>query len=212
MKALVLSGGAPPLGSPDEATPTFLLRGHALEPRPVFADVPMTTGHARRRRVSSTAPRVAEVGWFLTQGLMTTVDAWFESTLLVGSRKFSAPVKNQGAGLLWWEAQWLEPYTAEPVSRGRWYVSGKLLLTGEGSTTPPVLSTLGVEFGAALTGSASLTVGALLGVEFGAALMQPVDLAVEFGAALRQVGNFRLREDSSYTLREGGGRRIREPD
>ncbi len=198
---------------PPRGTPTFLHRGHAIEPRPVFADVAMTTGHARRRRVSTIAPRVVEVGWFLTPGQMTSVDAWFESTLLVGSRQFTAPVKAQGAGLLYWAAEWLEPYTAEPVSRGRWYVSGKLLLTGEGSTTPPVLSTLGIEFGAALTGSASLTVGGFLGIEFGAALKQPVPLGIEFGAALRQVGNFRLREsDGSYTLREGGGRRIRESD
>ncbi len=191
-------------------TPAFALDGLAVSPRTVYADVPMGTGHTRRRRSATIAPRIVNVGMVLDTDQMTTFDAWFESTLRVGSLPFTAELPNQGEGFLFWSATWLSPYLADPISNELWTVTGQLLLTGEGSATPPVSTSLALEFGAALTGTASLTVTSLLELEFGAELLQPVYLSLEFGAALRQVGNFRLREDSSYTLREGGGRRIRE--
>lgn len=169
---------------PPAGTPCFLASAHSISPDSVFVDVKMRVGHARKRRVFTAAPRVVEVAWVLEAAEMAAVDAWYKNALLAGEREFAAQVKRQGPGMLWWRARWVEPYAAEALHLGRWRVTGRLLLTGVGQEADPYVPGLAVEFGAALTGTASLTVETMLAVEFGAELLQSQTLAVEFGAAL----------------------------
>ncbi len=165
-------------------TPPFLADGHGIAPRPVYVDVGMRTGHARRRRMTTTAPRVVSVSWFLTEAEMTAVDEWFETALLVGSRKFTALVQNQGEGALYWEAQWLTPWVADPSREFAWVVSGQLLLTGEGSETAPEMTSLGLEISVPAMGSAAITVGTTLAMEVTVPLLQPIYLGIEISVAL----------------------------
>jgi len=158
---------------PPAGTPVFLAEGHGIEPQSVYADVQFGAGHSRRRRVWTRAPRVVSVSWLLEADEMAAVDDWFENTLLAGARKFSAQVANQGPGLLWWEAQWLEPYHAEAMHLGRWRVTGQLLLTGEGTPTKPYTPDMTVSFASALTGSASASIAATLALEILVPLTQP---------------------------------------
>lgn len=187
-------------------TPPFRAAGHGIAPGSVFADVPMLTGHARRRRVWRTVPRVVDVEWRLTQAEMAVVDAWFEDVLQAGNRRFSALIANQGTGDLWWEAQWLSPYRADPIAGGRWRVTGQLLLTGEGSATGPVTTDLQLAITVALTGPpVVLTVTPALALEIVVRLTQPVVLgSINFGAAL-EAGT-----GSSYLLLESGDRLLLE--
>lgn len=188
---------------PPSGTPCFLAAGHAIAPQSVYADVQMRSGHLRRRRLFTTAPRIVSVSWLLEADQMAAVDTWFEDVLLAGERPFSAQVANQGPGLLWWTAQWVEPYQTEALHLGRWRVTGQLLLTGVGQVEDPYTPDMAVEFGAPLTSSAELTVITRLAVEFGAALLQVTGrLAVEFGSALVHENPYLLTEDGDILLTE----------
>jgi hypothetical protein len=180
---------------------------------PVFGDVPMQTGHARRRRLYTTAPRDVRVRWFLTNAQMAAVHEWFEQVLQVGHLPFAARVKNQGAGTLWWNAKWLQPYKATPLSRDFWSVEGQLRLTGAGSTTGPVASTLTMGFAAALTGTVKLTVTKPLTLSVNAALVGAIKLHTAFSAPLlpgsSSSDGASLREDGALLLREDGSRILR---
>lgn len=155
--------------------PIFLAEGHSATPRSKFADVGMRTGHSRKRRVSTAAPRVVQVSLFLTAELMQVFDTWFEDTLVVGVAKFSAQVAQQGAKTrLWWEAEWVDMPRSEPLAPDAWRVTGRLLLTGIGSVDGPLNSSARVEFGAALTGVARTHIDQFGAIEFGAALEQVI--------------------------------------
>ena len=125
----------PSIVQPD-GTPAFLADGHAIELVPVYARVGMAQGHTRTRRIVTEAPRRVDVSLMLvTRALMAAYDDWFESALQVGALSFAAQVKHQGPGALWWAAQWLGPYHAQPLPGGRvWRLSGRLLLSGKGQT------------------------------------------------------------------------------
>lgn len=178
-------------------TPCFLAAGHGITPDSVYADVRMRTGHARKRRIYTSAPRVVDVAWVLEAEQMTAVDAWYEDVLLAGERAFAAQVKAQGPGKLWWRARWVEPYEAEAMHLGRWRVTGRLLLTGVGQVEDPYIPEMEVEFGAALTATAVLTVVPLLGVEFGAAL---TGTATPTDALWTQSGEFILTQNDEPLL------------
>lgn len=192
-------------------TPPFLAAGHSHAESEVYGDVDFTVGHSRKRRLWVGTDRVVGVEWTLTAAQMAAVDAWFEGSLLAGEREFAARVAAQGPGLLWWTAQWVEPYEATPLDGGRWHIVGKLLLTGIGYSAGPVLPKLAIEFNAALTGTATFLVSSKLATEFIARLTKSLSLAVEFVAALElEVGNYELREDGSFELREDGSIELRE--
>lgn len=209
---LVGAGDRPVTITLPAGTPAFLREGHAIDPVSAFAQVPMRTGHSRKRRIFTVAPRIVSVQLQLNQAPMTALDDWYENTLHAGERRFAAQVQNQGPGLRWWEAQWLEPYTAEQPTSAVWRVRGQLLLTGEGSETAPDTSALDIEFNAALSGSAALTVGAAIAAEILAALVRSTRLAAEFVAALLHVAapdNLRL-EAGEFLLAESGDTLVSE--
>lgn len=166
-------------------TPAFLVAGHAQQSHALHGNVGMGTGHARKRRLRTAAPRIVTVAWDLSAAQMLAVDQWYETALQVGARPFAAAVKDLGAdALMWWTARWLAPYQAEPDETGYWRATGQLLLTGEGSSVGPVITSAKVEFVAALTGTAKIAVVNSAAVEFVAALLSVQQARVEFVVAL----------------------------
>lgn len=148
----------PELTQPD-GTPAFLAEGHTIELVPTYADVPVVTGHSRRRRVYTTTPRMVAVGLQLTAAQMLAWHLWFEGPLRAGTEWFSAQVANQGPGLLWWKARFLETYAAEAGEGGASFkVSARLLLVGDGTATPPYVPQMQAAAQIALTGSVVLSV------------------------------------------------------
>lgn len=164
----------------------FMRENHEIDQMPVFGDAKMETGTARRRRIYLTAPRTVIVGQDLDVDEVAGFDTWFEVSLKAGTEYFSAEVSNLGPGLLWWKARWLEPYTAEFLGGRWWKVTGKLMLFGEPSTTPPQPSALagGVLFD--LTGEASALAGQPLtgGVTFALLSATGVSIVGGVGFAL----------------------------
>ena len=153
-------------------TPAFSADGHSIELTPMFADVPMRTGHDRRRRVYTTVPRSVSVKLDLTLAQMAAFHSWYEGPLQAGAQSFSVQVANQGSGLLWWKARFVEPYTAEANESGQaFWVTAKLLLTGDGSVTgpytPALISSIQVNF----TGSVSVTSPIVLAADVVVALL-----------------------------------------
>lgn len=147
----------PELLLPD-GTPAFLADGHNIELTPMYADVPTRTGHGRRRRVFTVVPRIVSVGLQLTAAQMLAFHAWFEGPLQAGAQSFSAQVANQGPGLLWWQARFVEPYTADAGDAGAWFrVRARLLLVGSGTATAPYTPAMNAATVIALVGSAVMT-------------------------------------------------------
>ena len=172
-----------------DGVPILLGEGHAIEESSVFAAVKPTTGHRRMRRLYTVPDRVVPVNWSLNSAQMAVFDDWFENALAVGSNFFSIRVKDQdSAGLLWWKAKWVEPYTADPVAPNRWHVTGSVKLFGEGSATPPDVSALALEISVPLTGSAVVTAPQGLELEITVALVSTTGIGnLEFSAQLLQV-------------------------
>lgn len=140
----------------------YLLAGHGSQWQSVFADVAMTTGHMRKRRVVTERPQIVNVAMVLERDQMTEFHLWFRDTLRRGERHFSARVKEQGEGFLWYDAAWVQMYQATAMHLGRWRVEGQLLLTGTGREAAPVLGGFHGEASWALDGSGSFTVVKLL--------------------------------------------------
>jgi hypothetical protein len=139
--------------------PCWLAAGHSVEPQAVYADTAMRTGEARRRRVCRSAPRVVTVGMFLKAGQSPVFWDWYENRLRAGVEPFATRVPNQGPGLLWWRAQFVESPEYTMLARGACRVQAKLLLTGSGSTEGPVDSAVSSLSTVAAYGSAVVTVG-----------------------------------------------------
>lgn len=199
----------PELTQPD-GTPAFLADGHTIELVPVYADIPAETGHDRRQRVYTVAPRMLDVGLQMTAAQMLAWADWYEGPLRAGEEWFSAPVANQGPGLLWWKARFIGSYTADSGDGGASFrVSARLLLVGAGTATPPYVPQMRASVQIALTGSVVLTVPASLQASVSIALRSAVFLQASVSIALFS-RSFELREDGSYELREDGSREERE--
>lgn len=193
----------------------FLLNAHANTPGDLDDDVQFMQGHSRKRRVQTSAPRVVDVSAiFKTADTAAIFDDWFENTLSVGNGLFTAKVAPVGADSRYWAAQWVGPLAWSPMGKGRWQISGQLLLTGQGSDTPPLGATLATEYRAALTGSAKLTVGVSLATEFSASLVAHLPLRTEYVASLEaDIPSYFEREsdsDGAFIQREDGTNLQRE--
>lgn len=139
--------------------PYFLASGHAIEVREVFGNSTPTTGHSRKRRKFTIAPRVQSVSLLLEGHEMKVLHDWFERDAAAGSRPFSAFVMTEGGAPMWWEAMWFEPYTTSALARGRFRLNGRLLLTGEPSLDGPGRSSFGSRVSVPATGAAMPSVG-----------------------------------------------------
>lgn len=189
----------PTLTAPVSA-PVFLAEGHGIEEDPVFTDVQVASGHARRRRVFTVAERVVSVRWLLEAAQMAAVDDWFENTLQAGALSWSAQVANQaGPGLVWWEARWLAPPQFEMLHLGRGLVSGQLFLVGEPSEAGPETGVLRAEMLARLLDvRGNVSVPKVLAMEVLAALEQPQVLRMEIEAALLNVNPEQLLDGGDF--------------
>ena len=186
--------------------------GHNIELVPQHADVPMRTGHSRKRRIYTAAPRFVDVGVQMTQAQMAAFSDWFEGPLQAGAVSFTAAVANQGAGLLYWQARFEAPYSATPNdAAASWTVTARLRLVGDGSAAPPVSTGLAGDSFVALVGAAAfVATNTLAGDSFvallagGAALSGDtvVALIALLGNELREDGGLELREDGSIELRD----------
>lgn len=138
--------------------PPFLIAGHGALAGSPFANVAMTTGHRRKRRVCTVRPQVVSVSLFLEPAEATAFHAWHRDSLRSGERHFAARVKEQGAGQLWYDAFWLAMYQAEALHFGRWVITGQLQLRGDGQVGEPTLGGFHASVTLDLQGSAVLTV------------------------------------------------------
>ena len=167
-----------------EGTPAWLVAGHAAQWQQPFADVAMGTGHRRKRRLCTTKPQIVSVSIFLTAAQMTAFHAWFRDSTRSGERKFSTQVKEQGAGMLWYEAAFVGMYQAEALHLGRWVVNAQLILTGDGSATAPALGSFSAEVTIALSGVGTLTVIKSFSAEVTIPLMASTRFRAEVEIAL----------------------------
>lgn len=142
--------------------PCFLVRGHSATLEGRYDDIRMAAGAARRRRVYTIAPREVEVQAVYEADQAAQIDAWFEGPLQAGALHFAAHVRNQGPGMRWWDATWVEPYTMEALHEGRWRMSGRLRLYGAPSETPPERTTMRAAIRVPVDARAALTVGRTL--------------------------------------------------
>lgn len=196
-------------------TKPFLLTGHAQTRSSVYRDAQMGTGHARRRRQTTTGPRVVSVGWVLTEAEAQAVDGWFENSLAGGTRAFAARVAEVGGtdrSRSWFSATWVGQILWTPLHKGRWRAEGQLLLTGEPSQTGPVSTSAEVEFGLSLFATATAEQSAYAEVEFSAALRSVQLAEVEFSAALLSVeAAVRITTDGDTRITTDGDRRVLTP-
>lgn len=200
--------GLPEILVPQALPPIALVTSHTRAS--VYADSAMGTGAARRRRMATSKPRQQAVRWMLSGDEMTVADAWFENTLVVGTKPFAVQLPSPALLEVWWTAQWLAPYAATPIAgNGYWEVTGTLLLTGQPSVTGPVPTSAAVEFTCALWATAEAYRDAHAEVEFEMALTGLQLAEVEFEMAL-VVPKYYAREDSGYIEREDGTPLLRE--
>lgn len=162
----------------------FLVAAHATQWGSHFEDIPMGTGHMRKRRVCSSVSKVFDVSLLLERDEMADFRRWHWDTLRSGERSFSARVKNEGAGQLWYEAQFVGMYTARALHLGRWFVSAQLLLDGDGQEAAPTLGAFSAEMGMELLGTGRLSVPKIFAVEIVIPLMASIRFSAEFEIAL----------------------------
>ena len=144
---------------PPGSLPKFLAAGHAIELKDAYSAVPRGRGHGRVRALCTAPPRTVDVAWLLDEAQMADFDDFFERTLLVGQRHFTAEVANQGPGQLFWDAVWVTPPVCDPIAAAgglRWSVTGQIRLSGEGQAARPVSGVLAVEIAVALIAVATI--------------------------------------------------------
>jgi hypothetical protein len=214
---------SPPPTNPDlpsitvpTGAPPFLADGHGIDEDSYYSQVPMATGHSRARRRWTQTARVVTVRWLLEEAQLAAVTTWYEDTLLAGTLEWSARVRKQGAGpeiILWWRARWID-YQTEMIGQGRGVVSGRLLLTGDGSADPPETGALSMEVSVSLLDIRStVSVPVHLAMEVTIALLQPTELAIEFEVALLMdyfVTGARITEEGTARITEDGDPRTVE--
>lgn len=176
----------PPLRQP-AGTPCYLVGGHGIEPDALHDDFDFAVGHGRKRKVQTTAPRYVDVGLDLSEEQAAAYDAWFENALVVGNGQFTAEIAKLGTATRFWAAQWVDPPQWEPRAAAggtRWRLTGRLLLTGEGSDTAPETGALGIEYIAHLTGSVSLASQVFFAMEYVVHLSASAPIAMEYRVEL----------------------------
>jgi hypothetical protein len=139
--------------------PCFLVQGHNADVPGPYDDVDMAAGSNRRRRVFTTAPREVDVQMILEAAQSAALRAWWEGPAQAGALTFAAHVRNQGPGMRWWEAMWVQPYALEGMHKGRWRLSGRLRLYGAPSTSPPTRTSMAARISVPFQGAGTLSVG-----------------------------------------------------
>jgi hypothetical protein len=197
--------------------PLPLIAGFGISLGEQFDHVPALQGEGRKRRMFTTAPRTVQVSWLLTARQMQVFNAWAERDLDVLTNRFTIKLQRLGVGFEYWAAEWVRPYSADPIASpdGLWRVAGQLLLTGEPADSPPSTGALEGATTVSLGGSGVLNVpNALEGVtivSLGAfiALQGLTEIVLGYFLPYDPGGN-ELRDDDGIELREDGGNELRE--
>ena len=127
----------------------WLLDSHSGQDEEIYARTDMDMGPARLRRKYTQVPHVRSAKMFVTADEAKKFHEWFEVTLGVGQLRFIAQFHDIGAGLRWFEAEFVEPWEAEFVplaeqnkdgnAERAWKISVKVRLYGEGMLHNPLL-------------------------------------------------------------------------
>jgi hypothetical protein len=129
----------PAITMPD-SLPGWLCMPHDVTYGTPYADVPMSTGAARRRRVASGAAHLLDAALSLSAAQMADFHAWFEDDLQAGALPFAARVMSPAYVLQWWHARFVTPPQQVPdaaVGGVRWLVTAQLRLQGVASDEAP---------------------------------------------------------------------------
>lgn len=197
--------------------PYTTAQGHGITIEDQFDFVPMLQGEGRKRRLFTASPRTASIRWYLSEAEMHVLDAWFQDTLDVGERKFVIPIAKLGPGIEYWAAEWIEPYTAEPIqSKQRsFWVTGSVLLTGEPSDTLPDTGQLALDIAVSLGGFAAPSpapnpLALDIVVSLGTLTLLQLDIVVSLGQGTSyDSGGSELRMDGGSERRMDGGLELR---
>lgn len=157
-------------------TPPFLINGHGAQWQAPHVNIGMTTGHMRKRRTVTSMPNIVSASLLLERDQMAAFRAWFHNTLKSGERRFTAHVKEQGAGMLYYEAFFVGMYRAPAMHLGRWRVDMTLQLFGDGETVAPFTGLLATTITLDLDGSGALRVPILLRTRIELDLVQSLSL------------------------------------
>lgn len=194
--------------------PCFLLSGHAVEPDALHDSLDFMQGHGREVQLFTVAPRYAEVSLDLSEAQAGQVDEWMQTALVVLTAPWTAEIAPLGASSRYWAAQWVAPPAWSPRARKqadgshstRWRLSGRLLLTGEGSDAKPLGGVLSTTYTIDLTGSVRISAAVALDTEYTVDLRSINALQTEYTIDLEQdVPTYYDREDTGFIERESGG-------
>lgn len=114
---------------------------HGLAYGSPFAEVAASTGHARKRRVSTGAVQTLRAQALLTPAEAAAFDLWYETELVAGTERFAGPAQGPDGALQWWAMRFAEPPAETPVATAdgsaAWQVTATLRLEGEPEASPP---------------------------------------------------------------------------
>jgi hypothetical protein len=173
----------PPITQPS-GLPPYLIAGHSTIWQSPFVDLVFCTGHRRRRRVVTRQVQTYAVSQILERDQMAAFQRWFRDTLRGGERRFSANVKEQGAGMLWYDAAFLQMPTLTAMHLGRWQMDGVIEARGDGSITGPALGNFSTSVSIAFLGTARIQVDKLFHTSVRISLLRSLRFSTSVSIAL----------------------------
>lgn len=117
--------------------PPFLAEPHEQQARPLFANVDMAVGPARRRRLFTAVPNLVNVALELTEEQMAEFEEWMEYDLQACSLPFTAQIARLGQGLQYVVATWETMPQKVPSQVNDWRVVGTLRVSPWIEAEPP---------------------------------------------------------------------------
>lgn len=171
--------------------PFFLAADHGFTLESAYAKIPRPNALTRSRRLFTRSVRIQSVAMVLEADEAQAFVEWFDDDLDAGARPFSAQIAAPDGSPLWYGCEWVEPYQATAMARGRWRIEGRVRLSGEPPTVDgPVRSAFRAEVFVPLTGFARVTAAKVFAAEVSVPLTGSVeppevrDLAAEITVGL----------------------------
>lgn len=137
--------------------PAFLLAGHDFQYQSPFAQIDFCTGESRKRRLVTRRPTVVNVSLFLEDQQAGDFQRFYRDSLRNGERQFAARVLQQGAGTVWYTAQFVTPYGATALHLKRWRIDAQLRLIGDAVEDAPTIGDFSARAGMEVVATGRLT-------------------------------------------------------